>query len=430
MKIAIIGLGYVGLPLAVAFARKYNVIGIDINDIRIKELMNYKDSTNELSSLELKDVINKSITLDNKISSAKDCNIFIITVPTPVNESKQPNLTPVINATKSVASIIKKGDIVVYESTVYPGVTEDICVPILKDISSLEYNIDFFVGYSPERINPGDKKHTITKITKVVSGSNNVTLKKLSELYGSIIEAGIYEAQSIKVAEAAKVIENSQRDINIAFVNELAIIFSKMGINTKEVLKAAGTKWNFLNFFPGLVGGHCIGVDPYYLAYKSEELGYTPQIILAGRKLNDSMPVFIVNKIIKNFLQKNKSIHESRALIMGATFKENCPDLRNSKVFDIYKELNEFGFKIDIYDPQADPEIFLTEYGFNKLNKLDQKYNVIVLAVSHEEFIKIDPYNFLCKNGVPSPCSPTEGNQPCGVKKSSPYIYIYIYICI
>ena len=400
MKIAIIGLGYVGLPLAVAFARKYNVIGIDINDIRIKELMNYKDSTNELSSLELKDVINKSITLDNKISSAKDCNIFIITVPTPVNESKQPNLTPVINATKSVASIIKKGDIVVYESTVYPGVTEDICVPILKDISSLEYNIDFFVGYSPERINPGDKKHTITKITKVVSGSNNVTLKKLSELYGSIIEAGIYEAQSIKVAEAAKVIENSQRDINIAFVNELAIIFSKMGINTKEVLKAAGTKWNFLNFFPGLVGGHCIGVDPYYLAYKSEELGYTPQIILAGRKLNDSMPVFIVNKIIKNFLQKNKSIHESRALIMGATFKENCPDLRNSKVFDIYKELNEFGFKIDIYDPQADPEIFLTEYGFNKLNKLDQKYNVIVLAVSHEEFIKIDPNNFLCKNGV------------------------------
>ena len=397
-SIAIIGLGYVGLPLAVAFAKKHDVVGIDIDTLRVNELNNLKDKTNELTSNEIESVVGKSLALSCNVSEAKDCSVFIITVPTPVTESKQPNLTPVINATKSVAGIIKKGDIVVYESTVYPGVTEDICVPLLKEISGLEYNIDFFVGYSPERINPGDKKHTITKITKVVSGSNNITLKKLSELYGSVIDAGIYEAPSIKVAEAAKVIENSQRDINIAFVNELAIIFSKMGINTKEVLKAAGTKWNFLNFFPGLVGGHCIGVDPYYLAYKSEELGYTPQIILAGRKLNDSMPIFIVN--IKNFLQKNKSIHESSALIMGATFKENCPDLRNSKVFDIYKELKEFGFKIDIYDPHADSEVFLNEYGFNKLNKLDQKYNVIVLAVSHDTFSKIDPNNFLCQNGV------------------------------
>ena len=281
--IGIIGLGYVGLPLAAAFAHKYSVIGIDINQERIDQLNQFDDQTNELSSEQLKAVVGKSLILSTSIEDAAACTTFIVTVPTPVTQSKQPDLSPVISATKTVATILKKGDTVVYESTVYPGVTEEVCVPLLEEISGLNYNTDFFVGYSPERINPGDKKHTITKITKVVSGSTPETLKVLSTLYGSIIEAGIYEAPTIKTAEAAKVIENTQRDINIAFVNELSVIFSRMGINTKEVLKAAGTKWNFLNFFPGLVGGHCIGVDPYYLAYKSEELGYTPEMILAGR---------------------------------------------------------------------------------------------------------------------------------------------------
>ena len=400
IKIGIIGLGYVGLPLAAAFADKYSVIGIDINQERIDQLNKFDDQTNELSAEQLKAVVGKSLTLSNLIEDAAACTTFIVTVPTPVTQSKQPNLSPVISATKSVATVLKKGDTVVYESTVYPGVTEEVCVPLLEEISGLNYNTDFFVGYSPERINPGDKKHTITKITKVVSGSTPKTLKALSALYGSIIEAGIYEAPTIKTAEAAKVIENTQRDINIAFVNELSVIFSKMGINTKEVLKAAGTKWNFLNFFPGLVGGHCIGVDPYYLAYKSEELGYTPEMILAGRRLNDSMPGFIANQIVKQFLKQKNSIEDVSALILGATFKENCPDLRNSKVVDLYNELNEFGFDVEVYDPQADEKVFQLEYGTTKIPSIEKKYDVIVLAVSHNEFKSIDPKAYLKENGV------------------------------
>jgi len=400
IKIGIIGLGYVGLPLAAAFANKYSVVGIDINQDRIDQLNQFDDQTNELSKEQLKAVVGKSLTLSTSIQDTKACTTYIVTVPTPVTQSKQPNLSPVISATKSVATVLKKRDTVVYESTVYPGVTEEVCVPLLEEISGLNYNTDFFVGYSPERINPGDKKHTITKITKVVSGSTPKTLNELSALYGSIIEAGIYEAPTIKTAEAAKVIENTQRDINIAFVNELSVIFSKMEINTKEVLKAAGTKWNFLNFFPGLVGGHCIGVDPYYLAYKSEELGYTPEMILAGRRLNDSMPGFIANQIVKQFLKQKNSIENASALILGATFKENCPDLRNSKVVDLYKELNEFGFDVEVYDPQADEKVFQKEYGITKTLSIEKKYDVIVLAVSHDEFKTINPKAHLKENGV------------------------------
>jgi UDP-N-acetyl-D-glucosamine/UDP-N-acetyl-D-galactosamine dehydrogenase len=400
-KIGIIGLGYVGLPLAAAFASKHHVIGFDINTKRIKELNTGLDATNELTSEQLGKVVGTSLKLTSVLEDVASCTTFIVTVPTPVTSNKTPDLTPVIKATESVSSILKKGDTVVYESTVYPGVTEEECVPLLEKISGLQYNVDFFLGYSPERINPGDKKHTITKITKVVSGSTPETLKKLSELYGSIIDAGIYEAPSIKTAEAAKVIENTQRDINIAFVNELSIIFSKMGIDTHEVLKAAGTKWNFLNFLPGLVGGHCIGVDPYYLAFKSEELGYTPEMILAGRKINDSMPTFIVSQIVKQLLKQNKSSQNAKALILGATFKENCPDLRNSKVVDVYQELNEFGFQVDVFDPEADAEVFIKEYGFEKLNKISKnQYDVVILAVSHDSFRSINPKDLLSKGGV------------------------------
>jgi len=400
-KIALIGLGYVGLPLAAAFASKYNVIGFDINTKRVEELNNGFDATNELSSEKLNEVVGTSLKLTTTLADIAQCNIFIVTVPTPVTSGKSPDLTPVLKATESVAIVLKKGDTVVYESTVYPGVTEDICVPILEEKTGLKFNIDFFVGYSPERINPGDKKHTITKITKVVSGSTPETLKELSALYGSIIEAGIYEAPTIKTAEAAKVIENTQRDINIAFVNELSIIFSKMGIDTNEVLKAAGTKWNFLNFFPGLVGGHCIGVDPYYLAFKSQELGYTPEMILAGRRINDSMPTFIVSQIVKQLLKQNKNSQNASALILGATFKENCPDLRNSKVVDVYQELNEFGFQVEVFDPEADPEVFIKEYGFEKLEALtSKKYDVVILAVSHDCFKAINPKELIVNEGV------------------------------
>jgi len=400
-KIALIGLGYVGLPLAAAFASKYNVIGFDINTKRVEELNNGFDATNELSNEHLKEVVGTSLKLTTTLADIAQCNTFIVTVPTPVTSSKNPDITPLIKATESVSTALKKGDTVVYESTVYPGVTEEVCVPILEEKTGLKFNSDFFVGYSPERINPGDKKHTITKITKVVSGSTPETLKELSALYGSIIEAGIYEAPNIKTAEAAKVIENTQRDINIAFVNELSIIFSKMGIDTNEVLKAAGTKWNFLNFFPGLVGGHCIGVDPYYLAFKSEELGYTPEMILAGRRINDSMPTFIVSQIVKQLMKQNKNSQNASALVLGATFKENCPDLRNSKVVDVYKELDEFGFNVDIYDPEADPEVFVKEYGFEKLGKLTNKqYDVVILAVSHTCFKSINPKELIVNEGV------------------------------
>ena len=398
--IGIIGLGYVGLPLAVAFAEKYPVVGVDISQQRIAELQQGEDQTNEIERPQLLAALEQGLNLTNKIQEAKDCTVFIVTVPTPVTSSKQPDLNPVISATKAVATVLKKGDTVVYESTVYPGVTEEVCVPILEEISGFSFNSDFFVGYSPERINPGDKKHTITKITKVVSGSTPETLRSLSELYGSIIEAGIYEAPTIKTAEAAKVIENTQRDINIAFVNELAVIFSKMGINTQEVLKAAGTKWNFLNFSPGLVGGHCIGVDPYYLAYKSEQLGYTPEMILAGRRLNDSMPGFIVNQIVKRFVQQDISTKNAKALILGATFKENCPDLRNSKVVDLHQELLDFGFQVDVYDPQADSQVFKAQYNKEKIANITENYDVIILAVAHSEFRQLNPNDHLHAHGI------------------------------
>ena len=398
--IGIIGLGYVGLPLAAAFAHKYDVIGFDINQGRVEELNQCHDSTNELESNQLEVVVGKTLHITSKLEELKNCTVYIVTVPTPVTANKTPDLTPVIKATESVATVLKKGDTVVYESTVYPGVTEEICVPILEQKTSLDFNKDFFVGYSPERINPGDKKHTITKITKVVSGSTPETLNHLADLYGSIVEAGIYKAPTLKTAEAAKVIENTQRDINIAFVNELSVIFSKMGIDTHEVLKAAGTKWNFLPFTPGLVGGHCIGVDPYYLAHKSQALGHNPEMILAGRRINDAVPAFIVNRIVKQLLKNNAQLTSKKALILGATFKENCPDLRNSKVFDVYQELKDFGFTVDIHDPEADSEVFGKIYGFEKMEDLNQQYDVVILAVSHHAFHRIDPEKHLTPNGI------------------------------
>ncbi|MDA8657624.1 nucleotide sugar dehydrogenase [Flavobacteriaceae bacterium] len=400
--IGIIGLGYVGLPLAVAIAKKYQVIGFDINKKRISELNSGLDSTNELTNEQVLESLGKAIKYTDSESHLEGVNFFVVTVPTPINKDKTPNLSPVISASKTVSKYLKKGSIVVFESTVYPGVTEDICVPILEKGSGLKFNIDFHVGYSPERINPGDKEHTVTKIKKVVSGSSPKALKIISEIYGSVITAGVYEAESIKVAEAAKVIENTQRDINIAFVNELSVIFEKMEIDTSQVLKAAGTKWNFLNFFPGLVGGHCIGVDPYYLAHKSQELGYNPEIILSGRRMNDNMPIHLVSRIIKKLLSNNNLSKTKTALILGATFKENCPDLRNSKVFDIYKELSDYNFQIEVHDPVAD---------FNELTQLykssaietftkDKKYDVLIIAVSHKEFLKLNPESFINENSV------------------------------
>ena len=402
MKIGVIGLGYVGLPLAVAIAKKHQVIGFDINQSRVEQLNLGLDSTNELTKDQVLESLGKSIYFSSKENDLKDVDFFIVTVPTPINKDKTPNLNPVISASKTVAKYLKKGSIVVFESTVYPGVTEDICVPILEEGSGLKFNVDFHVGYSPERINPGDKEHTVTKIKKVVSGSSSEALRKISEVYGSVITAGVYEAESIKVAEAAKVIENTQRDINIAFVNELSVIFEKMGIDTNQVLKAAGTKWNFLNFFPGLVGGHCIGVDPYYLAHKSQELGYNPEIILSGRRMNDNMPIHLVSRIIKKLLSNNNLSQTNTALILGATFKENCPDLRNSKVFDIYKELSDYNFQIEIYDPVADFSELSELYQVSAIETLkkDKKYDVLIIAVSHKEFLKLDPESFVNENSV------------------------------
>ena len=393
MKIGIIGLGYVGLPLACALAKKYSVTGLDINAERIARLNSGKDDTHEVSDDDLKQVVGQSLNLTTEISDLSDCKVFIVTVPTPVTQNKIPDLNPVIKATEAIGGILQKDAIVVYESTVYPGVTEDVCVPILENQSGLTFNQDFTVGYSPERINPGDKEHTITKIKKVVSGSTPACLQTLSSLYGSIIEAGIYEAPTIKTAEAAKVIENTQRDINIAFVNELAMIFGKMGIDTQEVLKAAGTKWNFLKFTPGLVGGHCIGVDPYYLAYKAQEIGHNPEIILAGRRINDYIPAYIVNSIIKKFYTTGRTFEEAKALILGATFKEDCPDIRNSKVLDIYHELKDFGVQATIYDPVAALEELQDLYGKNTVAKsLDASdaYDIVIVAVSHKEFKSLD----------------------------------------
>ena len=394
-KIAVIGLGYVGLPLAVAFANKYKVVGFDINETRIGSLKKGVDQTLEIEEDALSAVLNRSdspigLELSSSINDIKSCNVFIVTVPTPTDKHNKPDLTPLYKASETIGKILKVNDIVIYESTVYPGVTEDECVPILEKISGLRYNIDFYAGYSPERINPGDKNHTVTKILKVTSGSLPVVADFIDNLYRSIITAGTYKASSIKVAEAAKVIENSQRDINIAFVNELSKIFAKMQIDTNEVLEAAGTKWNFLNFKPGLVGGHCIGVDPYYLAQKAQELGYHPEIILAGRRLNDDMGGYIAREVIKLMIHKDIAVKSANILILGFTFKENCPDVRNTKVVDIINELNTYGVNLVVYDPWANPSEVLKEYGFSTINNLaDNKiasFESIILAVGHERF--------------------------------------------
>ena len=387
-KIGIIGLGYVGLPLAVEFGKKLPVVGFDINQDRIAELRKGHDRTLEVAPEELKS--SEGLTFSSETTDLKDVNHFIITVPTPVDEFKTPDLRPLQSASKTVGSVLKKGDIVIYESTVYPGCTEEVCVPVLEKVSGLKFNVDFFCGYSPERINPGDKLHRVTTIKKVTSGSTPEIAEKVDQLYKKIIVAGTHKASSMKVAEAAKVIENSQRDINIAFVNELALIFERIGIDTHEVLEAAGTKWNFLPYKPGLVGGHCIGVDPYYLTYKADSLGYHPQVILAGRRINDNMGVYIANNVIKLMAQHELPINKANVLILGITFKENCPDIRNSKVVDVIRELQSFGTSIDIYDPQADAAEVQHEYGLTLIGKPDKKYHAIVLAVSHQEFKVLD----------------------------------------
>ena len=392
--ISIIGLGYVGLPLAVAFSKKYPVIGFDINNERIKELKKGYDRTLEVNESELKEAIEKNnMKFTSSLEDIKDANVYIITVPTPIDKHKNPDLTPLIMASRSIGRVLKKGDIVIYESTVYPGCTEEVCVPELERESGLKFNKDFFVGYSPERINPGDKEHTVTKIKKVTSGSTPEIAKEIDELYSSIIEAGTHLASSIKVAEAAKVIENAQRDINIAFVNELARIFDILNIDTLDVLEAAGTKWNFLPFKPGLVGGHCIGVDPYYLAYKAKEIGYHPEIILAGRRTNDNMGIFVANKVIKLLIHKGHTIKGSKVLVLGITFKENCPDIRNSRVIDVVNELKDFGVNVDVVDPWADKEEVKREYGLDLMENGElriENYDGIVLAVAHKEFKEIE----------------------------------------
>ena len=382
--IAVIGLGYVGLPLAVEFGKQRPVIGFDINENRIQQLKNGIDQTLEVDSDSLRAATHIRYTSD----PAELCNatIFIITVPTPINEYKQPDLRPLISASITVGKALKKGDLVIYESTVYPGCTEEDCVPILEKYSGLKFNQDFFCGYSPERINPGDKEHTIRKIKKVVSGSTPEAAQTIQALYASIIDAGTHLAPSIKVAEASKVIENAQRDINIAFVNELALIFDRMGIDTKEVLASACTKWNFLPFSPGLVGGHCIGVDPYYLTHKAESIGYHPQVILSGRRINDNMGTFIAQKVVKLMIHKSTNIKTARVLVLGITFKENCPDIRNSKVIDVVRELKEFGTHVDVYDPWASPEEVRHEYGIDLLPNIDGIYDAVILAVAHKEF--------------------------------------------
>ncbi|WP_323587697.1 Vi polysaccharide biosynthesis UDP-N-acetylglucosamine C-6 dehydrogenase TviB [Aliarcobacter butzleri] len=386
-KICVIGLGYVGLPLAHAFSSKYEVVGFDISKWRIDELSSGYDRTLELTENQVKEAIKNGMKFSLDINDIKDCNIYIVTVPTPIDKNKRPDLTPLIKASETVGKVLKKGDIVIYESTVYPGATEEDCVPVLEKFSNLKFNTDFFCGYSPERINPGDKEHTVTKILKVTSGSTPEIGKKVNELYASIITAGTHLAPTIKVAEAAKVIENSQRDINIAFVNELAIIFNKLGINTNDVLAAAGTKWNFLPFRPGLVGGHCIGVDPYYLTHKAQSIGYNPEIILAGRRLNDNMGIYVANQVIKLMIKKGHKIEGSKVLVLGITFKENCPDIRNSRVIDVIEELQEFGCNIDVYDPWADTKEVEHEYNLKLTKELNiAKYEAIVLAVAHNEF--------------------------------------------
>lgn len=383
-KVGIIGLGYVGLPLAVEFGKVVDVVGFDINTERIEELKKGFDRTKEVDTDELKS--STKLTYSSNPQDLKAVNYFIVTVPTPVDEYKKPDLTPLISASKTVGSVLKKGDIVIYESTVYPGCTEEDCVPILEKVSGLKFNVDFFCGYSPERINPGDKQHRVSTIKKITSGSTPEIADKVDSLYQKIIKAGTHKASSIKVAEAAKVIENAQRDINIAFVNELALIFDRMNIDTSEVLEAAGTKWNFLPFKPGLVGGHCIGVDPYYLTHKAESVGYRPEVIIAGRRINDNMGAHIAGRVIKLMAQHEHPIHNGNILVLGITFKENCPDIRNSKVVDVIRELQSYGTTVDVYDPLADAAEVNHEYGLSLIEEPSKKYNAIVLAVGHTEF--------------------------------------------
>jgi UDP-N-acetyl-D-galactosamine dehydrogenase len=392
IQIAIIGLGYVGLPLAIEFGKKYTVVGFDINKNRIEELVSGKDRTNEadldglMLAMNLLKEGNRGLFFSDQIEDLKSCNVYIVTVPTPIDQFKAPDLTPLLNASEMIGKILKKGDIVVYESTVYPGCTEEDCVPVLEKFSNLKFNTDFFCGYSPERINPGDKVNTLTKIKKVTSGSTPEISNIVDSLYKSIIEAGTHKAPSLKVAEASKAIENAQRDVNISFVNELALIFDRMGIDTNDVIEAAGSKWNFLKYKPGLVGGHCIGVDPYYLAHKAESLGYHPQVILSGRRVNDNMGMFVANKVIKLMIQSGIKVKGASALVLGVTFKENCPDIRNSKVVDIYTELIQFGLNVDVFDPHVDDGEVKEEYNITITKNL-KKYDAIILAVAHDEFL-------------------------------------------
>jgi len=398
-KVAIIGLGYVGLPLAVEFCKKYETCGFDVNSKRIKELKGGTDHTLEISSEQLAASKKLKFTCDS--ADMSDCNIYIVTVPTPIDKHNSPNLIPLHKASETVGKILDKGDIVIYESTVFPGCTEEECVPILEKFSGLKFNKDFFCGYSPERINPGDKTHTLTKILKVTSGSTPEIADKIDAFYGSIITAGTYKASCIKVAEAAKVIENSQRDLNIAFVNELAKIFNRLEIDTLEVLEAAGTKWNFLPFRPGLVGGHCIGVDPYYLTYKAQELGYRPEVILAGRRLNDGMGQYVATEVVKLMIKKNHVINSSRVLVLGMTFKENCPDIRNSRAIDVIRGLEEFGCNVDVYDPWVDVREVKNEYDIDLLEDIEhtENYDAVVLAVAHNRFDELD-FNKFSKDGL------------------------------
>lgn len=409
IKIGVIGLGYVGLPLARLFATKYPVIGFDVKEDRVKELMSGFDATLEVDGEVLKGVLRssapamgeKGLYCSSNLSDLRDCNYYIVTVPTPVDKNNRPDLTPLIKASETVGKVIAPGDIVIYESTVYPGATEEDCVPVVERVSGLVFNRDFFAGYSPERINPGDKEHTVEKIKKVTSGSTPETGNKVNDLYRSVITAGTHLAPSIKVAEAAKVIENSQRDINIAFVNELAKIFNLIGIDTTAVLEAASTKWNFLPFRPGLVGGHCIGVDPYYLAQKAQEYGYHPEIILAGRRMNDGMGEYVAKQVLKCMIKKGQCVKESRILVLGITFKENCPDVRNTKVVDIIRSLKDYDLHVDIYDPWASPAEVEKEYGLQVMNDLPaRQYEAVVLAVAHREFLQLDVNTLRKANGV------------------------------
>ena len=404
-KIAIIGLGYVGLPLAHAFSFKYDVVGLDINQERIDELNNGFDRTLELSQEQVKECLDNKMKFTTDIQDTKDCNIYIVTVPTPIDKNNKPDLTPLVKSSQAVGSVLKKGDIVIYESTVYPGATEEVCVPELEKMSGLKFNEDFFCGYSPERINPGDKEHTVTKILKITSGSTPEIAKKVDELYKSIIEAGTFLASSIKVAEASKVIENTQRDVNIALINELALIFDTMGIDTNAVLEAAGTKWNFIKLSPGLVGGHCIGVDPYYLTHKAKAVGYTPDLILGAREINNSVSKLIADKALKHMIKADKNLKNANVLVMGVTFKENCPDMRNTKVVDIIEELKDYGCNVEVYDYWVDESDKKSKTYTNFIDELpfgENKYDSIIVAVAHDKFKELSDEDFKSlSNGEP-----------------------------